>query len=90
MALQALSWGGPGLELGLCPRPLGLAGLPHSACPLTTPAGGGQGKGKERQVGLGPFGVQEQLGKGLGPGECWALGRGPPCFPDSPPGGCLL
>lgn len=39
-------------------------------------------------MGLGPFGVQEQLGKGLGPGECWALGRGPPCFPDSSWGLC--
>lgn len=37
-----------------------------SACPLTTPAGGGQGKEKEGQVGWGPFGVQEQLGERRG------------------------
>lgn len=63
------------LELGLFPMPLGLARpAPLPSCPLTAPAGGGQGKEKEGQVELGPFGIQEQLGKGLGPGEGWASG----------------
>lgn len=84
------------MELGLCPRHwAGQAGL-LPACPPAAPAGGGQGKERERQVGLGPFGVQEQLGHGLGggagswgPGTSGAGWGGPPLFPDCTPGaGC--
>lgn len=63
------------LELGLFPMPLSLVRpAPLPSCPLTAPAGGGQGKEKEGQVELDPFGIQEQLGKGPGPEEGWVSG----------------
>ena len=38
-------------------------------CPAAAPAGGGPGKEREGQVGLGLLGVQEQLGRGEGVGQ---------------------
>lgn len=72
------------LELGLFLMPLSLVRpAPLPSCPLTAPAGGGQGKEKEGQVELDPFGIQEQLGKGPGPEEGWASGGLPASGPSS-------
>lgn len=71
---------------GACPHATGL--VRPAPFPLTAPAGGGQRKGKEGQIELGPFGVQEQLREGLGEGT-GAWGRGG--LPASRPSlrGCL-
>lgn len=88
-AWQALPCGGGTLlELGLFPMPLSLVRpAPLPSCPLTAPAGGGQGKEKEGQVELDPFGIQEQLARALG--QRRAGFQAASLLPDRPHWGCL-
>ena len=86
--------GGPESEPGLCPRQwAGQADCLLPACPSAAPAGGGPGKERDGQVGLGLLGIQEQLGCGEGVGQVAGTPRQgredvaapqKPCSPDFP------
>lgn len=90
MALQPLPWV---LSWGCAPSLWAWLGCPISACPLTAPAGGGQGKDKSNKWDWVHLVSRSNLARGwdqesagLWGGGGVGSGEGAPCFPDYPPG----